>query len=346
MTHLDNEPTDTLVDAVAAARAWSDLIAERDLTASEHQRFVEWLGDGDHELEFFTEFNIRFSLREARQSEHQAPHAMAAHPIPPRYITEQRLWTRPRLALAAAVALLGIGIAWIGLPRHSHYSTGMGEKLTANLADGTRVDLNAQTELEWLGARKCDRRVRLAHGEALFNVQRDPHCPFHVLVGHDSIEVLGTEFDVYQRHNGDLRVSVLEGRVRIHGIPVDAASPPWQIELVAGQQATWSTGLPSTRKLDDASKAIAWREDRLDFDDQPLEQVVEELQRYTSIPIRIMDPRLVTIHVTGELSVDQPHIRASVLRLAQRPEIQVDDRGNSLRLTYREQAPATSEGQP
>jgi transmembrane sensor len=163
-----------------------------------------------------------------------------------------------------------------------------------------------------------------------------------VFVGRGSIEVLGTEFDVHQDGEGEERVSVLEGRVRLRG---PSGTPTWQVDLGAGQQAIWSTGPPRTRTLDDTSKVIAWREDRLNFDDQPLAQVVEELQRNTSIPIRIADPRLLSIHLTGELRVDEPHIRASVQWLGQRPGIEVKDNGNSLILTYRAQD-SHSQGPP
>jgi transmembrane sensor len=254
MTNHDaSNSSDPPEEVVCAARAWVELIAERDLTTSERVSFEEWLRDPDHEMEFHLEFEIRFRLAEL-SSERQALRSEAAPPSSPRYLPERRPWNRPRLAAAAAVVLLAIGAVWIGLPRQ-HYVTGTGEKLSTYLADGTRVELNAQTDLEWLGAGRCDRRVRLVRGEALFNVHGDPRCPFQVLVGRGRIEVLGTEFDVHQDGNGEERVSVLEGRVRLHG---PSGVTPWQMDLGAGQQATWSSGPPSTRKLEDPSKATAW----------------------------------------------------------------------------------------
>jgi len=351
MTHNDrSKPIDTSEEVVSAARVWAERIAERDLTASERQRFEEWLRDPNHEMEFFAEFEIRFRLQQIPESEREVVRSEAAPPpTPPRYLPERRrLWMRRKLIAAAALVLLAVGAVWVGFLSHPHYVTGVGERLSTVLSDGTRVELDAQTDLQWLGLGRCDRRVRLLRGEALFNVRRDPRCPFQVLVGRGSrIEVLGTEFDVYQHHLGEQRVTVLEGRVRIHGLPMATGSSPWQVDLGAGQQSTWSTGLPSTRTLEDPSKVTAWREDRLDFADQPLTEVIEDLQRHTSIPIRIADPRLQSIHVTGELQVDELHIRPSVLRLAQRPEIEVKDDGHSLTLTYRSQAPTNREkGRP
>jgi len=200
------------------------------------------------------------------------------------------------------------------------------------LSDGTHVELGPQTDLKWIGTGRCDRRVKLSRGEALFTVHDDPLCPFRVFVGRGTIEVLGTQFDVHQDSAGEDRVSVVEGRIRLHS---PSGAPQWQVDLDAGQQAVWSAGPPRTHKLDDTSRATAWRDDRLYFDDQPLAQVVEDLQRYTPIPIRIADRHLLSTHVTGELQVDQPHIRSSVLWLGQWSGIAVEDTGHSLVINHR-----------
>jgi transmembrane sensor len=334
MTHRDTSKlSDPPQKVVSEARAWAERMVERDLTAAERVSFEEWLlRDAAHEMEFHVEFEIRFRLAQLPDSEHAAVRGVVT---PPRYLPEQRRW--PSWAWAAAMTFLVIAASvwWFGLPSGQHYVTDTGEKLSTNLADGSRVELNAQTDLEWLGAGPCDRRVRLVRGEALFKVSGDPKCPFQVLVGRGRIEVLGTEFDVHQDHEGEERVSVLEGRVRLHS---GAGVAPWQVDLEAGEQATWNEGPPSTRRLEDPSKATAWREDRVDFENQPLGQVVEELQHYTALPIRIEnDPRLLCIRVTGELQVDEAHIHDSLLRLGKRPEIEIKEDGHSLVLAYRPQ---------
>jgi transmembrane sensor len=342
MNDFDNfKPTNTRPDdgVLAAARAWADLIAERDLTPEERERFEGWLCDPGHQMEFAAAVEIPFRIADILKNERESLRPPAT-PIIPRYLPAKPRWTRGLLA-AAAVVLLGVGAAWILLPRHSgdtHYSSGTGEKLVATLADGTRVELNTQTGLEWIGT-GCDRRVRLARGEVFFEVHHDPRCPFRVLLDRGSIEVRGTRFDVYQKQNGDEQVSVLEGRVHIEGLPARGGSPSWQRDLGAGEQAIWGKGPPTFRKLD-AAKAIRWRDDWVDFDNEPLADAVAELQRYTSIPIRIADPRLLSIRVSGGLPFGD--VRAALTRLAEHRELQVNDLGTSLTLTYRAQAPQPS----
>ena len=336
------ESSRTSDDVICAARAWADIAGERELTAEEQQRLVEWLQDADHEREFLIALEIRFRLAQVPESQRETLRRRTAAPAAaePRYLPKRTgsIW---RPAVAAAVALLGVGAVLRGLSHRPHYSTGTGERTATFLADGSRVELSSETDLEWLGVGACDRRVRLNRGEALFEVHVDPRCPFQVLLDRVAIEVLGTRFDVYLHSNGAEQVSVLEGRVRIHGFAAGTGQP-WQLDVGAGQQAIWGDRPPSIRPFNNAA-TTAWREDHLEFHGEPLAQVVEELQRYTSIPIRIVDPRLLNVPITALLPVDERHIRASVQWLGEVPPIQVQDDGKSFTLTYRDGAPHLGE---
>jgi len=317
---------------ICAARDWAERLEERDLTASERVKFNHWLGKPKHERAFATETTLRSRFREIPESARRELRSeVAALTACRRLPTGWHLWTRLSWAAATVCVLLAVSALWIALS-DSHYATGVGQKLVMYLADGTHVELGPQTDLTWLGSNRCDRRVRLVRGETLFSVHDNPQCPFRVFVGRGMIEVLGTQFDVHQDSTGEARVSVVEGRIRLRS---PSGTPQWQVDLDAGEQAIWNVGPPRTRKVTDTSRATAWRDDRLDFDDQPLAQVVEDLQRYTPIPIRIADRRLLSTHVTGELQVDQPHIRASVLWLGQWPGIVIEDNGRSLVLNHR-----------
>jgi transmembrane sensor len=319
---------------ICAARDWVELFEERDPTAFERMKFLQWLGKPKHERAFATETTLRSRLRDIpERARNELISEVAALTARRRPQEAQHQWTRLSWVAATACVVLAVGATWMGIGLPSpHYATGVGQKLVMYLADGTHVELGPQTDLKWIGSGRCDRRVKLTQGEALFSVHDDPRCPFRVFVGRGSIEVLGTQFDVHQDSTGENRVSVVEGRIRLHS---PAGAPQWQIDLNAGQQAVWNAGPPRTRNLDDTSRVTAWRDDRLDFDDQPLAQVVEDLQRYTPIPIKIADKRLLSTHVTGELQVDQPHIRGSVLWLGQWPGIAVEDSGRSLILKHR-----------
>ena len=340
MSNSDTSKPNGIPDEVKmTAGAWVALFAQRQMTAQEQRAFAAWLRDANHEKELIQTLEIPYQLQSIPESQREALRARSAPTSSARYIPERHLWARPRLAIAATVLpLLAGGVIWMALSRHPQYSTGVGEKFSAVLPDGTHVELNSRTSLEWIGGR-CHRQARLIRGEAWFEVHADPRCPFEVVVGRETVEVLGTRFDIYRQRSSD-QVSVLDGRILVHGPPALAGRPSWQLDLVAGQQATWSgDSPPTTQKLEQVSKSTSWREGWLDFDNVPLAKVVEELQRYTSTPIQfdVNDQRLQTIHVTADLPNDPKHIHEFVLRLAERPEILVVDDGRSLTLRSRPQ---------
>lgn len=93
-------------------------------------------------------------------------------------------------------------------------STGIGERRTVILDDGTKVVLNANSRLS-VGDYTLSRNVNL-DGEAFFDVKKDPERPFTVHGGGLYIKVLGTSFNV-RAYPGiqNTTVSVKTGKVQV-----------------------------------------------------------------------------------------------------------------------------------
>lgn len=201
--------------------------------------------------------------------------------IPPALTTAQpRPWLRwplmagAALSAAAAVAL----VLWLGRPaaQFAHLATPAAHRSAITLADGTRVELNAQTSLAVeLDGR--ERRVRLAAGEAFFTVHQDAARPFTVETPAGSVRVTGTRFNVRTEAAAPLEVTVLEGSVsaRPTGANGAAAAP---LALAAGDQLAAGT---VTHLSDDAlNRALAWRAGRIVFKDTPLREALARFARY------------------------------------------------------------------
>src|SRR5262249_28159705 len=88
-------------------------------------------------------------------------------------------------------------------------ATGAGETQRLALADGSQVTLNTRTAVEDVSTANA-RGVRLKHGEAFFDVARDPARPFTVDAGPARIRVLGTHFNVRLLDSGAVAVAVEE----------------------------------------------------------------------------------------------------------------------------------------
>ena len=120
---------------------------------------------------------------------------------------------RPKLKWMLAAATLLFAIAgWHQLVRNT-YRTGTGEQRSIALADGSLIELDAQSTVR-IRYSDSHRRIELVQGQALFKVSHDANRPFVVDSGETRIRAVGTQFDVYRKKNGAI-VTVIEGRVEV-----------------------------------------------------------------------------------------------------------------------------------
>ena len=170
------------------------------------------------------------------------------------------------------------------------------------LADGSTVllDSGAAIVLDMDGPQ---RTIHLLRGEALFSVAHDPARPFVVETGHGTARALGTRFTVRRDRHG-ATITVLESRVQVS----DDDHPGTTAILAPGQSvSTTAAGLGPVRQVDAESES-AWARGKLIFTDQPLEQVVEQLNRYFPGRIVVRGDALKHRTVSGVFSTTDPLI--------------------------------------
>lgn len=217
-----------------------------------------------------------------------------------------RLWSL-RLTAAAAVALLLV-VAWQlfsppGAPEAVAVRTGPGERRQLALPDGSRIWLNANSLLTYTFAEDA-RQLSLA-GEAYFEVATDSLRPFRVVAGRAVAEVLGTSFNLRAyATDAAAELSVQTGRVAFA-----AAGSRQRLLLQAGEAAAvGQAGGQPERLAGAADNALAWKEQQLAFQDQPVSEVVRQLERYYGVAIVLSDPQLANCQFTGrfeQLSLEQ-----------------------------------------
>jgi transmembrane sensor len=204
----------------------------------------------------------------------------------------QRL--RPRLAMAGigalVMAVLVAGLFWTMRPLA--YETRVGEQSAIRLEDGTRVRLDTDTRLEVKFASGV-RQVRLARGQALFDVAHDATRPFKVDAGLTEVHALGTEFDVRRDSRGVL-VALFAGKV---GLGKPGATPTQT--LAPGQRIEVTRAGPGAVSPADRAALTGWTEGRIQFDRTPLGTAVAEVNRYAARPVVLDTPRFSSERVTG-----------------------------------------------
>lgn len=200
----------------------------------------------------------------------------------------------------ALLLLLGAaGLFWLdpAYRSESHLSVA-GQRQTLVLGDGSQVMLDADTRLrvDW---HLRSRQVELYRGQVRFAVQRQPWRPFQVAAGALRVEVLGTTFSV-RRQADQAQVVVAEGLVA-----VSASQGEGPLQLRAGEQVSASAGRLGTPSRLDAEAAMAWTQGRLVFARTPLGEALAQLRRYHAAPIRLGDPALAELQLSGVIATDR-----------------------------------------
>lgn len=84
----------------------------------------------------------------------------------------------------------------VGVPRLNHLATPRGGEFEITLEDGTKVWLNAESQLSYPDTFRSDERRVILKGEAYFRVARNEEKPFYVESDGQLVRVYGTEFNI------------------------------------------------------------------------------------------------------------------------------------------------------
>jgi len=214
--------------------------------------------------------------------------------------------TRRGWLMAAGGSAIAAGLAAAILPgvlagpAALTYATGRGERRRITLADGSVIDLNAETQLSVRMTRSA-RQIQLAEGQAIFDVTHDANRPFTVEASGQVVRVLGTQFDVRSRQ-GELAVTVARGKVQVR--PPETATSGRAFVLTPGQRLQIDRAGFAQLQAVDPQEALGWRFGRLVYRAEPLANVVADLNRQFTDQIEISDPELGKMPITGVIVMD------------------------------------------
>lgn len=180
------------------------------------------------------------------------------------------------------------------------FSADPGQSRRIRLVDGSGILLSPASSLE-VAIGTSERRLRLIRGEGRFSVAQEAR-PFIVEASGAEVVARGTEF-VVSLAPGRTTVSLIEGRVDVSYAAARGGGERRQVKRLApGERLVVETGArpaaaaapgPDRRRPSPASPAM------LEFDDTPLGQAVEQANRHGSIRIRLRDPALAGLRITG-----------------------------------------------
>lgn len=221
-----------------------------------------------------------------------------------RRATARRRHTRRAILGAGLVATGGLAAyrtGLIGPALFADHITGAGETRVIDLADGSRVRMNAASALS-LDFAPAERRLTLHRGQAIFEVAHDPDRPFIVAAAGGCTRAIGTAFDIDIRPDSVV-VTVLEGVVGVSrsGDQADGVTASANHHVRYGDGEGIGVPVPV-----DADTATAWRRGKLIFNNRPLGEVVTEIDRQIGGRIVIANRRLANLEVTGVFDLENP----------------------------------------
>ncbi len=207
-----------------------------------------------------------------------------------------------------------------------------GSKSKITLPDGTSVWLNSGSRLSYQESfAHSDRNVSL-DGEAYFEVAKNKKLPFNVLSGKVKIKVLGTKFNFKSyKEDESARVTLVEGSLNVGDVENNAKN----VLLTPNQQAVINKKENQvTVKNVDAQSYAMWTQPKqeildvvpsnvtgqptpsirvpsitirntLFFNEEPLSQIVRDLERAFNVKIEIEDSQLSAERFYGDFRNDE-----------------------------------------
>lgn len=243
------------------------------------------------------------ALGEAFDPARFAPPAQRRLPLPGASRRNLMAWGG---GLAACIALAGV--AGLTLTAPTAHATERGQMRLVPLPDGSTVLLNTASRIT-VRYSETRRLVRLVEGEADFTVLGDQARPFVVQVGDRRVETAsGGGFRVRKLGRGPIDLLVHQGVLQVGGggaghgalLPADT-----RMTLAEAQDGAQDSA-PSHVSPGVVNRELAWREGKIAFEGESLDQAASAFRRYSDVHIVIADPTLAGEPVTGLFSANDP----------------------------------------
>lgn len=176
--------------------------------------------------------------------------------------------------------------------------TPVGGKFQLNLADGSKVWLNSASSLRFPVIFTNDTREVELKGEAYFEVSKDTHKKFSVRSGNQTVEVLGTFFNINAyTDEPSITTTLIEGQVRV----IELNTRESKI-LKPGEQSKVDRGI-RIQRANDTQVEVAWKDGYFYFDNAKIETVMRQLGRWYGVTAKY-EGLLPEQHFAGAVSTN------------------------------------------
>ncbi|WDF54186.1 FecR family protein [Mucilaginibacter sp. KACC 22063] len=213
----------------------------------------------------------------------------------------------PWLRWAAAVIMVcSCGLAFWYYSQKEIIRTAFGEIKTIELPDHSVVVLNGNSSLAYERSWGNNTREVWLDGEAFFKVKHLNKDSLHIkrnekFIVHAksvSVEVLGTTFNVQNRHN-KINVALVTGKIKVSSGTVNSGiimKPGDYVEYAANR-------INQKTQLEHPEKIVSWSKRQFSFNDAKLGDIITMLEDTYGYHITLADPKLREMKIEGGINV-------------------------------------------
>lgn len=182
-------------------------------------------------------------------------------------------------------------------------ATTNGKRDTVQLADGSRIYLNVESQITFPKEFKSRKREVKLQGEAFFEVAKNSKRPFIVHSQAVNTTVLGTSFNIKAFADEPTVVTVATGKVQVSVAKYANHKP---IILIPNQQVIYDNQKQRITRVLNIKPAdyMAWKEGVIQFDRTTLASAIITLKKWYNVELTLADPRLGNCTLSGKYPGD------------------------------------------
>ncbi len=166
---------------------------------------------------------------------------------------------------------------------------------TLTLVDGTKVWLNSASTLKYPTQFNGPDRIVELTGEGYFEVAHRDHQPFKVLTKHQTVEVIGTHFNINAYDDEIITATtLLQGSVKV------TTKNGNNKTLVPGKQSR-VVGNDITIHIVDTDNAVAWTNNGFHFSNEELSSIMRKISRWYDVEV-VCPPAMAEMEFSGSIS--------------------------------------------
>jgi len=313
-----------------------DKVLSKTATVAEARKVAAWFATDEGQEYFSQRYDRESYLLNEKIISEWLDHEIPTDRMKVRFMSQLKMRLRTfRFRVAAAVLIPFIFLAGaftFVANRTGVFSSGdyavisvpFGEQMQIVLQDGTVVQLNSGSHLQYPKSFGLfSRKVKLT-GEAYFSVAKEHGRPFIVNLNEINVRVTGTKFNAkaYLDDN-NITVSLDEGSVNI----ADKKNNVYPLKVGESADYNRNSGICSVNKVEDMTLHTAWRTKSLNFYRTPLKEILKTLERQYEVQFSVNDSSL--LNYKFSISTSRVHAGEILLDLEKVSKIKFVSKGSN-----------------